>query len=134
MVSARYGHTLIVLATGQVLAVGGGSATELYDPSTGRWAATGPMSTARQNPSATLLSNGRVLVAGGTMYHRPQYVTLASAEIYDAVTGLWTLTGSMNVARNEQTAVLLLPGGQAMVIGGYGSGATVLASTELYTP
>jgi hypothetical protein len=62
------------------------------DPS---WTQTGSMSTFRAFQTATLLANGKVLVAGGT-------APLSSAELYDPATGMWTTTGSMRDARQEQ--------------------------------
>src|SRR5439155_6317797 len=63
---------------------------------------------------------------------------LYSAELYDPVTGAWTGTGSMNVARVEQTATLLPSNGKALVAGGYMldiSGEFIpLSSAELYDP
>jgi hypothetical protein len=61
------------------------------------------MSTGRYGHTAVLLPNGKVLVAGG-------YGTngaLATAELYDPATGLWTLTGSLNTARNDHTDAAL---------------------------
>ena len=62
--------------------------------------------------TATLLSNGKVLVAGGNRLH-----DLASAELYDPATGIWTLTGSLNTARWADTATLL-PNGKVLLAGG----------------
>jgi hypothetical protein len=67
----RYLHTAILLPTGKVLVTGGMgaagnlSSAELYDPSTGRWSATGNFNTARSQHTATLLSNGKLLLVGG---------------------------------------------------------------------
>ena len=55
---------------------------------------------------------------------------LASAEIYDPTTGIWTATGSLATARYLHTATLL-PNGQVLVAGG---GFPELASAELYDP
>lgn len=46
--------------------------------------------------------------------------------------GTWTLLVSMNAARDSHTATLL-PNGQLLVAGGYGSSG-YLKSTELYNP
>ena len=51
---------------------------ELYDPASGTWSATGSLTTARYDHTATLLPNGKVLVAGG--YNGGP---LSSAELYD---------------------------------------------------
>ncbi len=73
----RLGHTLTVLKDGRVLAVGGRSATddaldykifdsaELFDPATDKWMMTKSMTTRRICHTATLLPNGKVLIAGG---------------------------------------------------------------------
>ena len=69
---------------------------------------TGPMSVGRFGHTATLLPNGKVLVAGGY---------IASAELYDPASGTWTNTGSMSTARAGHTATLL-PNGKVLVAGG----------------
>ncbi|MFZ0930651.1 MAG: kelch repeat-containing protein, partial [Syntrophobacteraceae bacterium] len=70
--TARSYHTATLLASGDVLAVGGFdenenplSSCELYDPSTGTWTATGSLNSARLNHTATLLASGDVLAVGG---------------------------------------------------------------------
>ena len=71
MNTARMAHTATLLASGEVLVVGGNDANglltsaELYDPSTGQWKTTGSMTTPRAFAGATLLENGEVLVVGG---------------------------------------------------------------------
>src|SRR5690242_14469406 len=67
---------------------------------------TGSLLTARYAHTATLLSNGKVLVAGGF----GSSGDLASAELYDPATGTWTATGSLITARDSHTATLLSNG------------------------
>ena len=99
---------------------------------TGSFQSTGSMITARALHTATLLMNGKVLVAGGVADTFDSAV-LASAELYDPVTGTWTNTGSMAVGRASHTAVLL-SSGKVLVCGGFNSGFGPLASAELYDP
>jgi uncharacterized delta-60 repeat protein len=89
---------------------------------------TGSLNNARYYLTATLLPNGTVLVAGG----ENSSGVLASAELYDPVSGTWTVTGSLNTGRYGHTATLL-PNGKVLVAGGY-NGVTQLASAELYDP
>ena len=96
--------------------------------SSGTWALTGSLNTARAAHTATLLPNGQVLVAGG------ENTTgfLASAELYNPSTGKWTETGSMSTPRINHQATLL-PNGQVLVSGGHSS-TGALASAELFNP
>jgi hypothetical protein len=84
------------------------------------------MATGRELHTATLLPSGKVLVAGGSTNGDG----LASAELYDPVTGTWSATGSMTSARSFHTATLL-PSGKVLVVGGC---CGVLASAALYDP
>ncbi len=140
MITSRASHTATLLPNGKVLVAGGYdhinaitgfdivASAELYDPSTGRWTATGSMVTPHWGHTATLLDDGKVLVAGGELGNR----MLASAELYDPSTGAWTATGNMVTPRSFHTAALL-PDGKVLVAGG-GLGSRALASAELYDP
>ena len=130
MMTARYWHTATLLANGKVLVSGGygGDAdTELYDPSTGTWTVTRPLSTPRQLHSATALLDGSVLVAGG---NNNGATAFSSVELFDPATGMWTVTNSLNTARAAHTATLL-PSGKVLVVGGSGNGG-FFSSGELY--
>jgi N-acetylneuraminic acid mutarotase len=122
----------------------------------GTWSSTGSMATARTTHSATLLPDGKVLVAGGVggsgsdlssalLFLSATILTdgtvlvacgyggsyLSSAELYDPASGSWSSTGSMATGRAEHSATLL-PGGKVLVAGGYANGSSILASAELY--
>ena len=141
----RGGHTATLLPNGKVLVVGGFAvpisyhysqdSAELYDPITGTWTATGSLATARAYHTATLLPNGKVLVAGGEniLYNNGEE-TLASAELYDPATGMWTSTGSLATPRSSHT-MTLLPNGNVLVTGGLRSSPYgIFLSAELYDP
>jgi len=55
------------------------ASAEVYDPATGTFSPTGSMSTARNGHAATLMADGRVLIAGGG---NDTSAYLASAELY----------------------------------------------------
>jgi N-acetylneuraminic acid mutarotase len=92
--------------------------------------ATDPMHTSRAAHTATLLPNGNVLVAGGSVVQYFDYTS--RAELYDTATGLWKNTGWLNIGRMTHTATLL-QNGKVLVAGGYGSTGS-LDSAELYNP
>jgi photosystem II stability/assembly factor-like uncharacterized protein/N-acetylneuraminic acid mutarotase len=93
---------------------------------------TGELQTPRYAHTATLLPNGKVLVAGGTGPTSCSTSPTATAELYDAASGTWSATGNLIAARSHHTATLLQDG-QVLVAGGYDSKAS-LNSAELYDP
>ena len=73
---------------------------ELYDPASGTWTPTASLATQRREHSATLLSDGKVLVVGGYT----GTTVLATSELYDSVSGMWTPTAFLlATARREHT-------------------------------
>jgi hypothetical protein len=139
MLTSRFAHQATLLPNGSVLVTGGTSgnvalaSAEVYDPASGAWRTTGAMASPRLVHSASLLADGSVLVAGGSADTLPAWetVTLASAEIYDLATGVWSPTGSMAHARRYHVAVPL-GNGRIIAIGGYDGSATV--PEEIYDP
>src|SRR5579859_4653746 len=141
MTAIRFDHAAALLANGQVLIVGGierngvmQSSAELFDPASGRFQATGkPQSPRGWGLTATLLNDGKVLVAGGSSgCDSPCYT--ASAELYDPAAGKFLPTGRMTVPRAGARA-LLLPTGEVLLVGGIENSNTVpLMTAELYHP
>ncbi|WP_159397792.1 Kelch repeat-containing protein [Sorangium cellulosum] len=96
---------------------------------------TGSMNVPRAEHTATRLLDGRVLVAGGL---GGEYSgVLASAEVYDPGTGLWTTAAPLSASRVAHTATLLSDG-RALVLGGVMSyrdgGGEMVALAEVYHP
>ncbi|MCX5542397.1 putative Ig domain-containing protein [Paraburkholderia sp. CNPSo 3076] len=94
----------------------------------GEWLPADYMNLARYRHTASLLPDGRVLVAGGI---GSKGRLLSSAELYAPAADTWSQTGNLNQARFFHTATLL-PTGRVLVAGGIGG--TQLSSAELYDP
>jgi dihydroxyacid dehydratase/phosphogluconate dehydratase len=109
--------------------VGGSSTAELYEPQTGKFAATGSIRDVRSSATATRLSDGRVLVVGGNGASG----VLGSAELYDPGAGEFTAAGQLATARSWHTATLLHDG-RVLIVGGIDHNSNTLASAELYQP
>src|SRR6266853_356444 len=93
----------------------------------GSFSLVGSMSQFRRAHTATLLSDGKVLVAGGT-----PFVQAATSELYDPTTQTWTNSGALSLGREFHTATLLADGG-VMVTGGQ-TANQLLGQTEVYDP
>lgn len=142
----RTGHSATLVSTGpssaaKVVVAGGVDAaghlvanTELFDPTSDTWSATGPMAVPRSGHTATLLSTGpsagKVLVAGGA---DGAGNLVATAELYDPTSGTWSETAPMAVGRTGHTATALADG-KVLVAGGRDGFDTALDSTEVYDP
>ncbi len=114
------------------------STAELFDPVTKTFTPTGAMAAARALHTATLLTDGRVLVAGGSrFFYNGLSESLAEAELFDPTSGSFVVTSNMSTARESQTATLLQTGvvlitGGANGTLGYSPTTTVLATAELF--
>jgi N-acetylneuraminic acid mutarotase len=133
---ARGGHTATLLPNGKILVVGGvgsgkfgtvQSSVELYDPSANTWTAVAPVPIARSNHAASLLPNGKVLVAGGFGSS-----VLSDCELYDPSSNVWSEVGSLVTARYRFSAALM-PSGKVLATGGT-DGTNALASAEQFDP
>lgn len=133
MIHARAGHSAALLPGGKVLIAGGGDSngvllpmTELFDPATQTFSATGDLLQVRTHATATLLPGGKVLIAGG---QDSQGKLLSTAELYDPGTGTFSPTGNMQSPRAEHTATLLA-NGKVLLVGSSKS----IAEAELFDP
>ena len=143
MIRGRGRYTATLLTNGQVFVTGGDidssgywdyggiANAELYDPLTLSFAETGLVIYPRSSQTATLLPNGKVLLAGG-------FATGGSAnnsaELYDPITGTFALASDMSAPRAGQTATLL-PSGLVLITGGIGhTGGPASFSAEIYDP
>jgi N-terminal glycosyl-hydrolase-114-associated domain/Galactose oxidase, central domain/Kelch motif len=148
---SRYGHTASLLPNGMVLIAGGCCATasvpgysqpidealtssELWNPATGTWTSTGTMVNMHAFHTATMLTNGTVLVMGGISLELPPGPEVVSgSELYNPATGTWTAVGNLNTARYYATSGLLT-GDEVLVAGGDAGGCcSGLSSAELYS-
>ena len=156
--TARGNAQAALLPDGRVLVIGGEQAggissevdldsSEIYDPATGTFRVAANMETPRTKFSATLLGNGKILVAGGDNVGGPGD-PLDSAELYDPGTGKFNPTGSMTESRdtnwgNPDTTGLggmrtsLLADGKVLLVGGNAEaqGSVVFQpDAEIYDP
>jgi hypothetical protein len=116
------------------------SAAETVLADTPTWANSGNMQQGLVQHTATLLSNGSVLIAGGT-YDGSDTGAVATAWLYSPAggegQGVFTATGAMSDARRSQTATLLTSGplaGKVLVVGGENTQINILQEAEIYDP
>jgi hypothetical protein len=133
--SARMGHTATLLPDGRVLMDGGAIGkpyphiceecmleAELFDPASGKAIRVGGVRPSRKYHSATLLADGRVLIAGGLFGGKSS----RSAEIFDPVRNEFVVTGDM-VFPHARHSSHLLSDGRTLIVGGE-------APTEIFDP
>ncbi|AUX48517.1 uncharacterized protein SOCE26_100550 [Sorangium cellulosum] len=149
---ARKWHTATLLDDKRVLVAGGFNdegkseitdlvSAEVFDPGSNAWQPVGSMSVARAEQTATLLDDGRVLVAGGTVHGADRTTQTASAEVFDPASGAWQPVEDMHADRTLHTATRM-NNRRVLVAGGLrrelGAGNVVLtehlASVEAFDP
>jgi Kelch motif len=126
----RTDPVVVALKDGEVLMAGGTgpytfnqpaetlATAWILDPVAGSWRRTGSMKSARSGAHAVLLSDGRVLVVGGSVPSsdpNQPFTTVAGAEVFDPRSGLWTSAG---VQGRDGDVLVALPGGKALAAGG----------------
>lgn len=128
----------VTLLDGRVLLIGGNAepagaiavtTSRLFDPLTSTWSLADAMNVARRYHTATVLLDGRVLVAGGAFFNDSH----GTAEVYDPALDTWTPTANLGGLRAEAEAILL-PDGKVLVTGGYGGTSFSRNSSELWDP
>ncbi len=143
---AGFGWSETKLRNGKVLIAGGFfqttvprtndyifSRAQIFDPTTGKREETGSMKMARWGHTATLLPNGKVLVAGGNnLGTNGKRNYLISAELYDPATEKWTEAGSMHSTHPNEQAVLQRDG--KVRISGYIGDYQKRPADDLYDP
>ena len=150
MISARATHTASLLASGEVLVVGGWNGhaaaaaddppwdpvvAESFEPSSGSFKMSGGMRTTRIQPVAARLPDGKVLVLGG--FRNPQNLheqptNPPYAEKYDPVAHVFSALANLTLSRDGYTATLLA-NGELLLAGGEDLGHTV-GTSQLLNP
>jgi N-acetylneuraminic acid mutarotase len=141
---ARANATVTLLADGEVLVAGGestfeasgGSVTataEAYSPRLNSWRAAGSMTKPRYSAGSVLLPDGRVLVAGGWYSEKASDKSHNTTEIFNPATGLWTAAAPMTSPR-AQHALVNLPDGRVLAVGGVDTSNKIFIGTEMYDP
>ncbi len=138
---ARNAATATTLNDGRVLVVGGETtlpggllgvvaSSELYDSARASFAPAANMTAARELHTATLLSDGTVLIAGGEGHFGD---ALKTAEIYDPAAGVFRPTGDLVFAVYKHTATLL-DDGKVLIAGGEDATGYATDETQVYDP
>ncbi len=140
MLAPRHNALLVKLASGQVLLAGGEdldgyvALAEIYDPPTNIWIPAGSLKIATQEAALTLLTNGKALFTGGFWRSGAggPYTWVATAQLFNPATKVWTEAAPMLTKRAYHT-VVRLPNGNVLAVGGT-DGMDILTSTEIYDP
>ncbi|MDQ3098811.1 MAG: hypothetical protein M3Q44_03625 [bacterium] len=125
--------TAVVLNNGKILHIGSTSSrsiSEIYDPATDDFIDAGWNTKAidRVHDAATVLPNGKVLLAGGA-----DVSDYSSSELFDPASNTWSVGPNMSVIRRQANATYIPKSQKVLVYGGASTDATA-SSAEVYTP
>jgi hypothetical protein len=138
----RYWHAATLLADGRVLISGGAiqapqtqttNTAEIYDPATGSFSLTGPMTYGHECQQSVLLSSGQVLVVGGSDANG----TDTHPELFNPQTATFSSAGSLPVQGNNTcagTVATLLTDGKVLLVSEDGTAQTYDPATQTFTP
>jgi hypothetical protein len=154
----RVGDIAVPLADGTLLVAAGQGgndvqhqlyrSTWIFDPYRDRWNRVGDLHTARTSPSGVRLTDGRVLLVGGSVAREKPlqlanggqdlFQAIASAEVFDPSTKTWSTAGDLSLARSG-LALVALPHGGALALGGCQypqnqPGVEAVATAEVFNP
>ncbi len=142
LTTPRSYHFAVELPNGKVLVYGGiggppdatqtFAKAELYDPATGQWSETSPMTSPRVYAPSVRLPNGKVLVAGGSP-DITQPGMVATCELFDPATEKWSSTGNLSVARLGGL-LRLLNDGRVLLASGFEEPGVPSSRVEIYDP
>jgi len=139
LIAPRIAHAVVRIAPNDLLVIGGASSAQFgqaYGPLLASIELIGDKTTSKRRPlsvprayhTAQLLTDGRVMVAGGL---DDQGKALASVEFYDVAKDTWSDGPSLRIARSRHT-MTALPDGSVLVVGGEDVDGTTVAIAELY--
>jgi hypothetical protein len=150
MLQGSYDHTAVRLQNGKVLVVGGYTRsalpdsignytvtgtlarTELFDPATQLWTASGALSQARVGHTLTMLLSGNSIAIGGATNAANSAATVSDlVEQYSPASGTWTSLTALPSARRLHTTTLLSDG-RLLILGGYDSSGAATNSCWLF--
>src|SRR5438132_7207783 len=114
-----------------LLALALGTTTPVWAQAPGTWASMADLNQPRAEHTATLLTNGTVLIAGG---RDAAGQPLASAEIFDPATGGYRLLASPLPAPVWGHTANRLSDGTVLIAGGTGDGGLPVAAAQLFDP
>jgi hypothetical protein len=144
--SPRVDHAAVALPDGRVVILGGSSdagseggkllrPVEIYDPAPGTFTVHGELAIPRVGMTASLLPDGKILVAGGATVGQNGLVLQNDVEIYDPTTGQSKVVSNLPTPHWDYAATAL-PGGQILLIGGWKNTSVTAVSNrvDLFDP